>query len=78
MKPAQPARTSASSFGGHSPSESEAERLLTVDDVAALLQVPRTWVYAQSRSGAIPTVRLGRYYRYEPGAVRAWIQERSG
>lgn len=50
--------------------------LLTAQDVAAMLGVPASWVYAQTRSGAIPTVRLGRYYRYRPQAVEAWIASR--
>jgi excisionase family DNA binding protein len=35
--------------------------LITADEVARLLGVPVTWVYEQSRQGAIPTVRPGRY-----------------
>ncbi len=34
--------------------------LLTAEDVADLLGVTVAWVYAQSRSGRIPTVNLGR------------------
>ena len=52
------------------------DRLLTADDVAEILQVPRTWVYAQSRDGDLPTVRLGRYYRYRRPDVLAWVEGR--
>ena len=44
-------------------------------DVAALLGVPKSWVYAQSREGRLPTVRLGRYYRYRRAAIAAWLAE---
>ena len=54
------------------------DRLLTAEDVAALLQVPKTWVYAQSRDGDLPTVRLGRYYRYRRPDVLAWVEGRNG
>ncbi len=47
--------------------------LLSADDVAALLGVPISWVYAQTRAGRIPTVPLGRYYRYRREAIEAWI-----
>ena len=50
-------------------------RLLTADQVAELLGVPKTWVYEQSRKGRIPTVTLGRYRRYRLEAVEAWIEE---
>ena len=48
--------------------------LLTAQDVAAMLGVPASWVYAQSRTGHIPTVKLGRYYRYRRDAITAWIE----
>ena len=49
--------------------------LLTADQVADLLGVPTSWVYEQSRRGRIPTVTLGRYRRYRPEAIEAWIRE---
>jgi excisionase family DNA binding protein len=49
--------------------------LLTADELAVLLGVPRTWVYEQSRAGRIPTVTLGRYRRYRREAIEAWLQE---
>jgi excisionase family DNA binding protein len=55
------------------PPSSARTALLTADDVAAMLGVPRSWVYAQTRAGLIPTVKLGRYYRYRAEALEAWI-----
>lgn len=49
--------------------------LLTADQVADLLGVPTSWVYELSRQGRIPTVTLGRYRRYRPEAIEAWIKE---
>jgi excisionase family DNA binding protein len=46
---------------------------LTAEEVAELLGVTVAWVYAQSRAGAIPTVKLGRYYRYRREAIERWI-----
>ena len=54
---------------------SEAERLLTADDVAARWRVPRSHVYRLSREGRLPTVRLGRYMRWRPEAVDAFERE---
>ena len=48
------------------------DRLLTAADVADLLCVPVSWVREQTRNEAIPHVRLGRYVRYDLGAVNAW------
>lgn len=52
--------------------------LLTADEVAELLGVPKSWVYEQSRRGAIPTVTLGRYRRYRREAIEAWIERLEG
>ena len=48
--------------------------LLTAHEVAELLGVPTSWVYAQSRSGRIPTVNLGRYRRYRREAIESWLE----
>jgi excisionase family DNA binding protein len=50
-------------------------KLLTADDVALMLCVPKSWVYAQSRAGSLPTVRVGRYCRYRHEAITAWIEQ---
>ena len=52
--------------------------LLTADQVAELLGVPKTWVYEQSRTGRIPTVTLGRYRRYRREAIEAWVEQLEG
>jgi excisionase family DNA binding protein len=49
--------------------------LLTAAEVAEILGVSPAWVYAQSRAGRIPTVRLGRYRRYRREAIDAWLAE---
>jgi excisionase family DNA binding protein len=49
-------------------------RLLTASEVAALLGVPKSWVYEQSRRGLIPTVELGRYRRFREGAIERMVE----
>jgi hypothetical protein len=54
------------------------DSLLTADDVAFLLSVPRSWVYEQSRLGRIPTVtlrRYRRYRRYRREAIEEWVRD---
>ena len=49
-------------------------RLLQAGEVAAMLGVTTSWVYAQSRANQIPTVKLGaRYYRYRREAIEEWV-----
>ena len=52
-----------------------AERLLTADEVAKWLLVTTAWVYAETRAGRMPHVRIGRYYRYWPSSIDAWLHE---
>jgi len=40
-------------------------RLLTVEELARQLQVPRSWIYQHTRLGTIPCVRIGKYVRFD-------------
>jgi excisionase family DNA binding protein len=58
------------------------EPLLTPEEVAERFGVKKGWVYARSREWVksngrrgIPTVRLGRYYRYRPEAIDGWERQ---
>ena len=51
------------------------DRLLTAKEVADLLAVPESWVREATREGRIPHLRLGRYRRYQPAAIDAWLTE---
>jgi excisionase family DNA binding protein len=56
--------------------------LLSVEEVAELLQVPVSWVYERTRSRSvnrIPGFRLGKYWRFEEGEVMSWLErQRTG
>ena len=54
----------------------EAAALLTADDVAERLGVPRSWVYRAAREGDLPSVRCGRYRRFDAADLAAWIDRR--
>jgi excisionase family DNA binding protein len=50
-------------------------QLLTADQLADRWQIPKSQVYALTRAGQIPTVKLGRYYRYRLDAIERWESE---
>jgi len=58
---------------GQPEAPAEKERLLTIPNVAALLSVPKGYVYELARRGAIPTVRFGKYVRIAASALREWV-----
>ena len=56
--------------------------LMTVQQVAELLQVPVSWVYGRLRKRSLeklPGYRLGKYWRFNKEEVLAWLaQQREG
>lgn len=54
----------------------ESLSLLSADQVAELLRVPKSWVYAETRAGRMPHVVLGRYRRYRRTAIDEWVTAR--
>ena len=53
----------------------EDERLMTADEFAARLQVPKSWVYAAAREEKVPCVRAGKYVRFRRADVDQFIAE---
>jgi excisionase family DNA binding protein len=57
--------------------------LLTVDDVAKLLKVSRSWVYEHTRSRGtprtdrLPYIKIGKYKRFDSRSVREFLLRRS-
>lgn len=49
-----------------------AAQLLTSEELATRWQVPKSHVYRLARSGQIPLVRLGRYFRFRLDSIEAW------
>ena len=56
--------------------------LLTVEEVAALLKVSPSWVYERTRSRGtprserLPHIKIGKYVRFEEGAIRAFLERK--
>src|SRR5579863_4624462 len=55
----------------------EERHLLTVHEVATMLQVPVSWVYGRMRKRSVerlPGYRLGKYWRFREAEVLAWVE----
>ena len=63
------------------PRHDELHELMTVEEVASLLKVSKSWVYEHTRSRNVPRaerlphLKVGKYVRFEPQAVRAFIEK---
>ena len=61
------------------PPSSELHELLTVEEVAALLRVNKSWVYEHTRGREIatadrlPHIKIGKYLRFDAQAVRSFV-----
>ena len=54
------------------------EKLLTVSDLAAYLNVPKSWVYQRTRQrgpNSIPMIRCKKYCRFHLPTLLEWLQK---
>ncbi len=47
-------------------------RLLTADELAERWRVNKSQIYRLARDGRVPTVAIGRYYRFRLASIEAW------
>jgi excisionase family DNA binding protein len=55
----------------------ENQELLTIEEMAIRLKVKPSWLYfrtMQTGNNSIPRVKIGKYLRFNPGAVMEWIE----
>lgn len=48
---------------------------LTIDEAAALIRVPKSWLYERTRTNAVPHIKLGKYLRFDQQEFLAWARE---
>lgn len=53
---------------------SDEDRLWDAGDVARYVGASRSWVYHQAEAGRLPCIRLLGFLRFDPQAVRAFVQ----
>lgn len=59
------------------------QELLTVDEVAQMLRVPASWVYARTSGESadkLPFLKIGRHLRFRRAEIEHWLEscERNG
>jgi excisionase family DNA binding protein len=62
--------------GRHAASAGGSNRLLSVDELAAHLGVPKKTVYGCWRQWGLRGYRVGRYLRFRERQVEEWFQSR--
>ena len=56
------------------------QKLIGVNELAEILGVPPSWIYARSREtdpDSIPRLKVGKYVKFELDKVMDWIKEKN-
>jgi len=53
----------------------EHARWLTIDEAAALIRVPKSWLYERTRTNTVPHVKLGKYLRFDREEFVTWTRQ---
>ena len=49
--------------------------VMTIDDLAAFLQVSKSSLYKLAQDGRVPGKKVGRHWRFHRSAIEAWLRE---
>ena len=60
---------------GEEKSMKNREKMLKPEQMAEMLNVARKTVVTMAREGRIPSIRLGRFYRFDSEEIDRWIQK---
>mgnify|MGYP000867949718 CR=1 FL=1 len=50
--------------------------VLTIEDLASYLKIPKSTLYKLVREGKIPSQKIGRHWRFRKEAIDRWLDER--
>ena len=49
--------------------------VLTIEELAAYLKIPKSTLYKLVREGRNPSQKIGRHWRFRKGATDHWLEE---
>lgn len=55
--------------------EEKTSDVLTIDDLAVYLKIPKSTLYKLVREGKIPSQKIGRHWRFRKVAIDRWLDE---
>ncbi|HHT9119302.1 MAG TPA: helix-turn-helix domain-containing protein [Candidatus Hypogeohydataceae bacterium YC41] len=50
------------------------EKFLRIEELAALLGVPKSWIYDRTRTGIIPHLKIGKHTHFNAFEVKEWLE----
>ena len=55
--------------------QTESDSVLTIEELATYLKIPKSTLYKLVREGKIPSQKIGRHWRFRKGAIDLWLEE---
>ncbi len=55
--------------------EEKTGAVLTIDELALYLKIPKSTLYKLVREGKIPSQKIGRHWRFRKEAVDHWLED---
>jgi excisionase family DNA binding protein len=49
--------------------------VLTIDELAEYLKIPKSTLYKLTQEGKIPGQKIGRHWRFSKEAIDRWLEE---
>jgi len=53
----------------------EPDSIMTIEEVALYLKIPKSTVYILAQEGKIPCQKVGRHWRFHKEAIDRWISD---
>ena len=50
------------------------KKLIGVKEVSETTGLPASWIYSQAAAGRIPHLKLGKYLKFRPQEIAAWLE----
>lgn len=55
--------------------EEKISDVLTIEELAVYLKIPKSTLYKLVREGRIPSQKIGRHWRFRKAAIDHWLEE---
>lgn len=62
-------------FGDAQLTQEQPGDVLTIEELAAYLKIPKSTLYKIVREGKIPSQKIGRHWRFRKEAINRWLEE---
>ena len=62
-------------FGDAKLTQEQPGDVLTIEELAAYLKIPKSTLYKIVREGKIPSQKIGRHWRFRKEAINRWLEE---